>query len=1826
MMKNVASTPRYRHWRRPNEDQSGVSEAIGTIILLAIAISLIGIVAIWVETVPEVPEHKKVDLFFEHGDLVSGQMTIDIEHQGGDLLYSEEIEIRIIIFPTFNNLYLGFSDSNNTDLIDNVWDVGDHWSYTLTGLPENAEVEIKVIDFSGDGDKTLFRKELSLGRLGPDLPDLEISPDNLILTYDGDFIRKDRLVRITATVYNLGNLNATGIVRFFDDNRLIISGGREYTKVDVPYKYTPTADNFQEITINWIPARWGIHNLNVKIYSFEYETNYANNFATKNVEVEFYFEPPEGPDLSVTEFDINPSNAYPMHGNDLNISIIIHNLGDIPIPSTEIFNVSVSLGNETMEKQITTGLRARDSMELFAVFIEIGPGGITEITVELDTENIITEVSENNNIAIREIQILPTILIVDDDSSESGKKDVADTLMKALKGRGVTFDYYNTKGASDSNPRYDAGPRKLSNFDIVIWVTGYETENTITSVNMDNLKVWLNEPDTINSLWVIGQDVLNDTVAVPGVVDQADFAYQYLGIQGYQWNGTPEFLYGTPGDVITDGMVLNTSDYLPNQDRGLNLTHRPSDINSRIYSILGNQNLTGLDPANAIRYYNVSNSYRVVYFGFELSSISSPFDLSNVTYHVLRWFNYSLEEGYDFGVVDQQFSTLSPQFMDVITISATVVNNGPDEEDVAVLFYVTDPAGGITELESYPDLIENPQMVSIPGKGGRRIVSKQWLATSVGEHNFRVMVDPFDQYQEIVEENNDFSYYGLEVTKLRIQYTILLVDDDNSTNNGGPYSDVVTPVKKALDDLGYYYVEHVVIGGPIPEDGPDVDVLKHYNTVIWLTGNDIGPTLSAVDQQNLEDYLYGNYVESKYLTIKVNLLLVGQNILDDINGSGDNVVPDPGFFVNEYLNVKEYSTNKPLGTSITGIADNPITHGSFYPLEKDFADETDILITEKGNNYLFWQNKLLNEYNSVYNEHWHNHSRIAFLAWELSFVKHTGYPAGLGYEPSESHLNELVYLILNWFEYPKTSAELRIVDIDISISEDKPNLGESYLISTYIYNHGSVDCSTILRYYDGETIIDTDTIFVPGDGIGASEIIWVPHYAGNRTIHIFVDTENDVPEVFETLNNNASVPNTLVYFFYDDMESGISNWNHDSTILRISGESSLEYMDKPIFTSINSTWAEVSKFEQNFSAFYTANSCFYAEEPVGVTRQADVLLALVIDDSRSMQERKDSQNNTWLSVAKNASKYLVSQLSDESKVCIWHFRGNNEERALAFTLLDGTGRTTVYNAIDSMDNPAGQTILWDAVGEAYNDVKNAIPGNETLEPAVVVLSDGADYQSSDTSAVQIQKIEAASDKWAPWGNLSDGEQSYTRHRGKYSLPFDTIPGVWYTAGGGSFDGSRYGLLYCDVKIYTIGLGLEHHEPPYLPSTPTYPGNGNSDDNATNLADVESGTVEYNLWRISTSSGAKYFYSPTTDELQDIFGQIAQMLGGILTRGSRASDIGKDTSYAVTENFSLQNVTSAKLSFYHKYSLSEGYNGAIVRVGIPNGTNIWSYKYIQPMKLYNGNLNLRRREFDDFGSQMLWCWNGVSVNGLFDWEYAEFDLTPFIGMTNLRLNFTLVLYGGGTGGGWWVDDVEVKVTREDQETVTNSTRDQWKLTSLDSYSGDYCWWNVNPTTGNLKGGIDNSLYTRQIDMTNARNATLSAYFKFNINSAAGRPPDGFRVEISKDNGVSWTAINLGVRSSWGLSGNDSDASDGIPNDGKSYTGINLGNYWVEAGSLTRLNCDLSGWAGEVISLRFRVVTASDLNPFFGSTHYDSATVGFGGFYIDDVVIHGFSLQE
>ena len=107
--------------------------------------------------------------------------------------------------------------------------------------------------------------------------------------------------------------------------------------------------------------------------------------------------------------------------------------------------------------------------------------------------------------------------------------------------------------------------------------------------------------------------------------------------------------------------------------------------------------------------------------------------------------------------------------------------------------------------------------------------------------------------------------------------------------------------------------------------------------------------------------------------------------------------------------------------------------------------------------------------------------------------------------------------------------------------------------------------------------------------------------------------------------------------------------------------------------------------------------------------------------------------------------------------------------------------------------------------------------------------------------------------------------------------------------------------------------------------------------------------------------------------------------------------------------------------------------------------------------------------------------------------------------------------------------------------------------------------------------------------------------------------------------------MGVRTAWGVSTNGTDDDDGVI-DGKSYSGLDVYDHdssvdgWIEANTLTRLNTDISGWAGSVIILRFRVLTASDNNPYFRANHYQWKTPSNNayGVMIDDVIIYGFSL--
>ncbi len=349
--------------------------------------------------------------------------------------------------------------------------------------------------------------------------------------------------------------------------------------------------------------------------------------------------------------------------------------------------------------------------------------------------------------------------------------------------------------------------------------------------------------------------------------------------------------------------------------------------------------------------------------------------------------------------------------------------------------------------------------------------------------------------------------------------------------------------------------------------------------------------------------------------------------------------------------------------------------------------------------------------------------------------------------------------------------------------------------------------------------------------------------------------------------------------------------------------------------------------------------------------------------------------------------------------------------------------------------------------------------------------------------------------------------------------------------------------------------------------------------------------------------------------------------------------------AVTETMNLDKLASAKLSFWHKYNMMTGSNGGFLQVGYKdpnfNGIDDWDWKYITPANAYTGNLRSNVYVKDDFGTRVYWCWNGISTRGTFSWDYVSVDLLNFVPADyrdEVKVKFNYTQYGGGTGYGWYIDDVRMEVTRSNNVYADQHSQDIWNLTTADAHSGTHCWANVNPVPdpvygyGLVKPGIDNYLRTMPIDLTNARTATLSAYVKFNFNYQSGAPPDGFRIEVSRNNGITWEAVNLGVRSGWNISGTSSDDSDGYINDQHSYTGISdstlagtgtaaTDRYWVSIGTMTRVDINLSSFSGNAIVIRFRMITCGHPAYAHSNNLNQGIDPGFGGFYLDDVEVKG-----
>jgi hypothetical protein len=121
-----------------------VSEVLGTVLLLGMAVSMFSLLSFTVLSYPFNPSPPSVNLVGYMGGTnnVTGETNVTVEHYGGESLDIITTKVMVIIQGTYTNVNItdSLNDSNN----NNLWDIGEKLvhSVNVTG----KQVEVTVVD------------------------------------------------------------------------------------------------------------------------------------------------------------------------------------------------------------------------------------------------------------------------------------------------------------------------------------------------------------------------------------------------------------------------------------------------------------------------------------------------------------------------------------------------------------------------------------------------------------------------------------------------------------------------------------------------------------------------------------------------------------------------------------------------------------------------------------------------------------------------------------------------------------------------------------------------------------------------------------------------------------------------------------------------------------------------------------------------------------------------------------------------------------------------------------------------------------------------------------------------------------------------------------------------------------------------------------------------------------------------------------------------------------------------------------------------------------------------------------------------------------------------------------------------------------------------------------------------------------------------------------------------------------------------------------------------------------------------------------------------
>jgi Archaeal Type IV pilin, N-terminal len=141
------------------EDTSGVSEVIGTILILSMTVVLFSVIIIWVSNIPTPVAQTRLDIRSQLDPIYSAGVEVGVNitltHQGGEalqpvptLIYvtsqrgTNPPQTVILTLHRFNAI-LG---NGLLDGTDSIWDIGERWEYQNFALRSSDAITVTVVD------------------------------------------------------------------------------------------------------------------------------------------------------------------------------------------------------------------------------------------------------------------------------------------------------------------------------------------------------------------------------------------------------------------------------------------------------------------------------------------------------------------------------------------------------------------------------------------------------------------------------------------------------------------------------------------------------------------------------------------------------------------------------------------------------------------------------------------------------------------------------------------------------------------------------------------------------------------------------------------------------------------------------------------------------------------------------------------------------------------------------------------------------------------------------------------------------------------------------------------------------------------------------------------------------------------------------------------------------------------------------------------------------------------------------------------------------------------------------------------------------------------------------------------------------------------------------------------------------------------------------------------------------------------------------------------------------------------------------------------------